>query len=108
MRIQAKPQKNLRQIMMPKSKDFLVNSEPAAEKEKVPHRRVTALSRLDRERLERGEIACPEEALHIHDAKRAPAPERAAWRQKKVTAEAELSPREKEILAELPPHFGKL
>ncbi len=108
MRIQAKPWKNLWQIVMPRSKNFPVNREPAAERGKVPHRRVTALSRLDRERLERGEIACPEEALHIHDAKSAPAPERATWRQKKVVDEAKLSPREKEILAELPPHFGKL
>lgn len=81
-------------------------------------RRVVMLSRVDAERLERGEIATPEEALHIHDAPpvkpRVPksaaavAAAAASGTVKGSTPVRKLSPHEQDILAEVPPHFGKL
>ncbi|WP_182354294.1 hypothetical protein [Flaviflexus huanghaiensis] len=67
-------------------------------------RRAVYLSRVDRERLERGEISAPEEALHRDD----PAPGRpAADRpdEKKKVTEKGLSARDREILSERPPHW---
>ncbi|MBM9432479.1 hypothetical protein [Flaviflexus equikiangi] len=64
-------------------------------------RRVVHLSRVDRERLERGEITAPEEALHKDDP---PA------RVKPVRAESQrregLSARDREIAENRPPHWG--
>lgn len=63
-------------------------------------RRAVYLSRVDRERLERGEISAPEQAVHKDDppAVRQPAP--AEKKQKR------LSQRDREILEERPPHWG--
>lgn len=72
---------------------------------KKPGRRVISLSRVDRERLERGEISSPEEAFRQYDAP-AVVPQGHT-----LNAEPEpehLSPFEKDILANVPPHFGKL
>lgn len=66
-------------------------------------RAAVRLSRVDRERLERGEIATPEEALHLNDAGIA------------VSSEHEVAPKvqakdanERRLLNDRPPHFGKL
>ncbi|MFT0846143.1 hypothetical protein VR010_00105 [Actinomycetaceae bacterium L2_0104] len=67
------------------------------------HRAVVRLSRVDRERLERGEIADPTDALHLND--------------RKVTESAprEVAPsvrardaNEQRLLSDRPPHFGNL
>ncbi|MFC5370787.1 hypothetical protein [Arcanobacterium bovis] len=74
------------------------------------------LSRVDQERLMRGEIATPEEALHIHDAPPV-RPEFPAQRDanqgmgtygRAGQANKSLSPHERELLENLPPHFGKI
>lgn len=75
-------------------------------------KRVVLLSRVDQERLDRGEISAPEEAVHISDArvvnpKFFTAQELALRAVEKAKTPA-LSLHEKEILAEVPPHFGKL
>ncbi|MBM7824657.1 hypothetical protein JOD55_000484 [Arcanobacterium pluranimalium] len=79
-------------------------------------KRVVRLSRVDQERLLRGEISTPEEAVHIHDAP----PVRPAMstqqngNQNRGThggagqANTSLSPHERELLENLPPHFGKI
>ncbi len=82
-------------------------------------RRVVHLSRVDQERLAQGEFAFPEAALHQDDApdlayKLALVQARRTSVAKSVSKNhgdsttVELSPRDKEILRELPPHFGKL
>ena len=67
------------------------------------HRAVVRLSRVDRERLERGEISDPTDALHLND--------------RKVTESAprEVAPKvrardanEQRLLSDRPPHFGNL
>lgn len=63
-------------------------------------KRSVYLSRVDRERLERGEIACPEEALHKDDP---PARRKPGQAESKKT---ELSQRDREILEDRPPHWG--
>ena len=81
-------------------------------------RRVVRLSRVDQERLDRGGIASPEEAVHINDAPPIepvfPVP---AEPGESVDGEGEasdpkprrsFSPHERDILAEVPPHFGKI
>lgn len=66
-------------------------------------RRVVRLSRIDAERLAKGEFSIPEDALHQYDAPPV------LPQKKSVGQELEaLTPRDKEILAEVPPHFGKL
>ncbi|MGO1471717.1 hypothetical protein [Flaviflexus sp.] len=64
-------------------------------------KRAVYLSRVDRERLERGEIKTPEEALHKDDPTVRRTPERAETNKK-----SGLSQRDREILAERPPHWG--
>lgn len=64
-------------------------------------RRVVRLSRVDRERLEAGDISCPEEAVHKDDP---PAKKTLGADRKSST----MSSHDKELLRELPPHFGKL
>ncbi len=83
-----------------------------ARREKNRSRRVVALSRIDRERLARGEISAPEEAVHNTDApavypEKGSAPLRAV-RKKKKTVSPGFTPHEMDILSEVPPHFGKL
>lgn len=69
-------------------------------------RRVVRLSRVDQERLERGEFASPEDAVHQWDLSGTTKP---AGRQRaKANEEKALSPRDREILGDRPPHFGKL
>lgn len=76
-------------------------------------RRVVRLSRVDQERLDKGEIQTPEEAVHLFDAgpirsdRKGPAgtQDQAG---KKVGQGEQLSPRDREILSDRPPHFGKL
>ncbi len=67
------------------------------------HKAVVRLSRVDQERLERGEIDNPTQALHLND--------------RKVTESAprEVAPRvqahdanEQRLLSDRPPHFGNL
>lgn len=67
---------------------------------KRSHAPVVRLSRVDRERLERGELATPGQALteRIVSAPSSPY-------LKKVEAR---SPHERELLEAAPPHFGKL
>ncbi len=67
-----------------------------------PARRAVRLSRVDRERLERGEISTPEEALHLNDAG---APQSAQHEVKKLEPQ---DANERRLLGDLPPHFGKL
>lgn len=63
-------------------------------------RRVVYLSRVDRERLERGEITAPEQALH-HET----APDRQTFRVAEHKKER-LSARDRELLEDRPPHWG--
>lgn len=64
-------------------------------------RRAVRLSRVDRERLERGEIDTPEEALHLNDARTVSS---APHEVKGVEAR---DAQERRLLGDLPPHFGK-
>ncbi|ADH93300.1 hypothetical protein EBF03_07920 [Arcanobacterium haemolyticum] len=66
-------------------------------------RRVVRLSRLDAGRLERGDIATPEEALHNTDA----GPVLSKPTGFHTPAQA-YDPHEKELIENVPPHFGKL
>ncbi|CRH88024.1 Uncharacterised protein [Chlamydia trachomatis] len=70
---------------------------------KKPGRRVISLSRVDRERLERGEISLPEEAFKQYDAP-AVAPQGHSY----GSDVKPLSLFEKDILENIPPHFGKI
>lgn len=67
---------------------------------KRSHAPVVRLSRVDRQRLERGELATAGQALTERIVDVAPSPYA-----KKVEAR---SPHEKELLEAAPPHFGKL
>lgn len=75
-------------------------------------RRVVMLSRVDQERLARGEISTPEEAVHASDARgvhpKQYSSQELAARAKKAAREDQFSPHEREILAQVPPHFGKI
>ncbi len=74
-------------------------------------RRAVYLSRVDKERMARGEISSAEEALHIYDAHSVLCGQKNTVQKKLDTTKkksVELSAREREILAEVPPHFGKL
>lgn len=74
-------------------------------------RRVVRLSRLDQERLDKGEISAPEEALHNDDPKdgpRRPSGATAGADTKNPPRRADsFSAHDRDLLAELPPHFGK-
>ncbi|MCI7550846.1 MAG: hypothetical protein PUK40_02810 [Actinomycetaceae bacterium] len=83
-------------------------------------KRVVRLSRVDQERLERGEITYPEEAVHISDAKSVhpkKPEERATSAHSKLSRNRPrgsnsdtdaLTPFERDIIANVPPHFGAL
>ncbi|WP_124054323.1 hypothetical protein [Arcanobacterium ihumii] len=80
-------------------------------------KRVVRLSRIDQKRLDRGEIQTPEEALHIYDAPpvRPEIPNRDGQRGSGKGSHSSagqainsLSPHERELLENLPPHFGKI
>lgn len=67
------------------------------------HKAVVRLSRVDQERLERGEISTPTEALHLND--------RRVTESEPAAVEPTVRPRdanEQRLLADRPPHFGKL
>ncbi|USR79241.1 hypothetical protein [Arcanobacterium pinnipediorum] len=67
-------------------------------------RRVVRLSRVDAQRLANGEITTPEEAVHISDARTIlPKVEPIQVR----TGQA-LDAHERQLLENIPPHFGKL
>ena len=70
-----------------------------------PRRRraVVRLSRLDAERLARGEISSPEEALHLDDPKAT----RSAMREERRGVVAR-DAGERRLLENRPPHFGSL
>lgn len=68
-------------------------------------KRAVALSRVDRERLQRGELSYPEQAL-IHQDFVAQVPHAARGHTSLDTQD--LTPHEREILENLPPHFGKI
>ena len=65
-------------------------------------RRAVRLSRVDRERLERGEIDTPEQALHLNDAGQP------VSTQHEVKGLEARNADERRLLGDLPPHFGKL
>lgn len=67
----------------------------------MTRRRAVYLSRVDRERLERGEISTPEEALHKDDP-----PARRTVGQADRKKREGLSSRDREILEDRPPHWG--
>lgn len=67
------------------------------------HKGVVRLSRVDRERLERGEIADPTEALHLNDRK---VTESAAHEISSAVTARDAN--ERRLLDDRPPHFGKL
>lgn len=71
-----------------------MSDEPAGRRRR--HRRVVALSDVDRRRLAEGEITDPVEALHGGDA--APAGE---------APRAAPGPDDERFLRELPPHWGR-
>ncbi|PFG38910.1 hypothetical protein ATJ97_1401 [Georgenia soli] len=62
------------------------------------HRRVVALSDVDRRRLEAGEIASPVDALHTGDA----GPVEVSG-----TPESGEGPNDARLLRDVPPHWGK-
>lgn len=65
------------------------------------HRAVVRLSRVDAERLERGEIAIPEDALHMNDRRVTTSLELGA-----VSGVEARDANERRLLEERPPHFG--
>lgn len=80
-------------------------------------RRVVRLSRVDQERLERGEFASALDAVHQWDAAGArttssnlPDSGRTTGQRQtnRHSGQRQLSQRDREILGERPPHFGKL
>ncbi len=67
------------------------------------HKAVVRLSRIDQERLERGEISNPTEALHLND--------RRVTESEPIAVEPRVRARdanEQRLLTDRPPHFGKL
>lgn len=88
-----------------------INSQQAVPPLERKSRRVVMLSRIDQERLARGEISAPEEAVHVSDARgvhpKFYSPQELAAHAAKA-AQHSLSAHEREILAEVPPHFGKI
>lgn len=77
--------------------------EPQGEERSRRHRAAVRLSRVDAERLARGEIRQAEDALHLNDHK------------KSVSYQHEVEPKvsardanERRLLDDRPPHFGSL
>jgi hypothetical protein len=66
------------------------------------HRAAVRLSRVDAERLARGEIAKPEDAVHLND----PRETRSLQRAESTVAARDAN--ERRLLADRPPHFGTL
>ena len=76
-----------------------------AEQSQAPKRKRRAavrLSRVDAERLARGEIANPEEALHLNDLRET----RSLQREESAVAARDAN--ERRLLGDRPPHFGTL
>ena len=72
-------------------------------------KRVVMLSRVDQERLANGEISSVEEAVHQALKNSEPRDAVVARRRKGLTKDSQgLSPHDRELLENLPPHFGKL
>ena len=65
-------------------------------------RAAVRLSRVDAERLARGEIANPEEALHLNDLRET----RSLQREESAVAARDAN--ERRLLGDRPPHFGTL
>lgn len=65
-------------------------------------RAAVRLSRVDAERLARGEIANPEEALHLNDLRET----RSLQREESAVAARDAN--ERRLLGDRPPHFGSL
>lgn len=69
---------------------------------KRKRRAAVRLSRIDAERLARGEIANPEEALHLNDLRET----RSLQREESAVAARDAN--ERRLLGDRPPHFGSL
>ena len=69
---------------------------------KRKRRAAVRLSRVDAERLARGEIANPEEALHLNDLRET----RSLQREESSVAARDAN--ERRLLGDRPPHFGSL
>lgn len=69
---------------------------------KRKRRAAVRLSRVDAERLARGEIANPEEALHLNDLRET----RSLQREESTVAARDAN--ERRLLGDRPPHFGSL
>ena len=69
---------------------------------KRKRRAAVRLSRVDAERLARGEIANPEEALHLNDVRET----RSLQREEPAVAARDAN--ERRLLGDRPPHFGSL
>lgn len=69
---------------------------------KRKRRAAVRLSRVDAERLARGEIANPEEALHLNDLRET----RSLQREESAVAARDAN--ERRLLGDRPPHFGTL
>lgn len=69
---------------------------------KRKRRAAVRLSRVDAERLARGEIANPEEALHLNDLRET----RSLQREESAVAARDAN--ERRLLGDRPPHFGSL
>ena len=69
---------------------------------KRKRRAAVRLSRVDAERLARGEIANPEEALHLNDLRET----RSLQREEPAVAARDAN--ERRLLGDRPPHFGSL
>lgn len=69
---------------------------------KRKRRAAVRLSRVDAERLARGEIANPEEALHLNDLRETRS------LQCEESAVAARDANERRLLGDRPPHFGSL
>lgn len=69
---------------------------------KRKRRAAVRLSRVDAERLARGEIANPEEALHLNDLRET----RSLRREESAVAARDAN--ERRLLGDRPPHFGTL
>ena len=69
---------------------------------KRKRRAAVRLSRVDAERLARGEIASPEEALHLNDLRET----RSLQREEPAVAARDAN--ERRLLGDRPPHFGSL
>ena len=65
-------------------------------------RAAVRLSRVDAERLARGEIANPEEALHLNDLRETRS------LQSEESSVAARDANERRLLGDRPPHFGSL